>query len=145
MMRFMLLLLALSSVATAVHAVSTDELRAQVRFVLSQNTQANTMAPEEYEALVTALVAKAEAEGIQYIDTHEVSVSEGGDVTARATSACEGLMVVCALAWYLNISFMHTWWLLLGLLTGALLLFLIFWEIHHKHAHPLLTKSVLAK
>ena len=99
------------------------------------------------EALVQALVVQAQARGVTTIDTGESAPVYATEESAHATSACEGLIGVCYLALYLGLSFMHTWWLLLWIISGALLLFLFFWELHYSHAHPLVHRadSVLAK
>ena len=122
----------LLSLTTAVHAETVDQLKAQIRANLSTSPQIKNMTPAEYEALVQALVTKAQTVGLHSSNIAPVATPVEAEATPESVSACEGLKLVCVLAFKLNLSFMHAWWLILGFLAG--ILFLMWEVVHNMHA-----------
>ena len=124
---FCVFVLVLCTFSTSTHADSI--LEANIRAALSQDPRSHALSPAQYEALVQSLTQKAEADGVASLSFAPAPVPADPN-GPREVSACEGLPLLCWLAFYLGISLMHVWWLALGFFAGALI---ILFELHHYH------------
>ena len=102
-------------------------LEANIRAAISQDPRSQSLTPAQYDALIQALVKKAQEQGVASLSYAPAPAPQSADAEV---SACEGLPLLCELAFFLGISLMHVWWLALGFLSGSIILL---FALHHHH------------
>ncbi|NBV77461.1 hypothetical protein EBR66_04835 [bacterium] len=105
-------------------------LEANIRAAVSKDPRSQLLSPTEFQSLIQALTEKSQKEGID-----PASLAPAIDAQFEATaeiSACEGVPLICYLAFYLGISLVEAWWLALGFLAGVLIILFFYHHHHHK-------------